>query len=83
MIQSSYSSNLLGFLPVLYVAWADAILNRDELDEINRIIQKQKWLNEEEQLQLADWLNPINPPTPSVIKGWLMTIQAIFYFHTY
>ncbi len=72
----NYSRNLLQFLPILYIAWADAILNRAELDEINKIIKKQKWLTEDEQIQLASWLNPINPPSPSEVKGWLLTIQA-------
>ncbi len=76
MSSSIYSPNLLRFLPVIYIAWADAILNRAELDEINKIIQKQSWLTEAEQIQLAAWLNPINPPSPSEIKGWLLLIQS-------
>lgn len=76
MNHSDYSPNLLKFLPIIYVAWADAILNRDEIDEINRIIKKQSWLDEEEQVQLSKWLNPLDPPSPSEIKGWLLTIQT-------
>ena len=76
MYSDSYSSGLLKFLPILYVAWADAILNRDEIDEINQMIKKQAWLTEEEQLQLAKWLNPLDPPSPSEIKGWLLRIQT-------
>ena len=71
-----YSPNLLKFLPIIYVAWADAILNKDELNEINRIVKKQSWLGEEEQIQLAKWLNPLDPPSPSEIKGWLLIIQS-------
>ncbi|MFY0653710.1 MAG: acyl-CoA dehydrogenase family protein [Cyclobacteriaceae bacterium] len=76
MYESNYSPNLLKFLPVVYVAWADAILNRAEIEEINNIIKKQQWLSEDEQVKLAGWLNPINPPSPSEIKGWLLTIQG-------
>lgn len=76
MDYSDYSPNLLKFLPIIYVAWADAILNRDEIKEINRIIKKQNWLEEEEQIQLSKWLNPLDPPSPSEIKGWLLTIQT-------
>ena len=76
MNHSDYSPNLLKFLPIIYIAWADAILNRDEIDEINRIIKKQNWLNEDEQVQLSKWLNPLIPPSPSEIKGWLLTIQT-------
>ncbi|MEQ9290542.1 MAG: acyl-CoA dehydrogenase [Cyclobacteriaceae bacterium] len=75
MTNSVYSPNLLRFLPVIYIAWADTILNRAELDEINKIVKKQKWLTEDEHVQLASWLNPIDPPSPSEIKGWLLIIQ--------
>ena len=63
------------FLPILYVAWADAVLTSSEIKRISKRIDKEKWLSGEEKKLLTSWLNPDDPPSPEVLKSWLEIIK--------
>lgn len=66
---------VLSFLPILYVAWADAILTPSEIQKIEKRISGEKWLSNEEKDILSGWLDPKNPPSPATLKTWLAVIQ--------
>lgn len=67
---------LLPFLPMLYVAWADAILTPSEIDLIRTQIEAQAWLDAPTKVILKKWLDPANPPSPRELKEWLNIIKS-------
>ena len=66
---------LLTFLPMLYVAWADAVLAPSQIEAIRSKVNDQPWLREAEKAQLQRWLDPASPPTVAEMKGWLATVR--------
>ena len=66
---------LLPFLPMLYVAWADAVLTPAEIKHISTQIDAQSWLKTSEKAILKRWLDPANPPSPRELKEWLHIIK--------
>ncbi|MFK7904394.1 MAG: acyl-CoA dehydrogenase family protein [Chitinophagales bacterium] len=66
---------LLPFLPMLYVAWADAVLTPSEIDTISEKIEAQTWLKVSEKAVLKQWLNPAHPPSARELKEWLNIIK--------
>ncbi len=66
---------LLPFLPMLYVAWADAVLTPAEIELIGVKIEAQTWLKISEKRILKQWLDPANPPSPRELKEWLRIIK--------
>lgn len=67
--------SLYGFLPLFYMAWADAVLLPSEITEIENYIEDQKWLSDEESGFLSSFLDPKNPPSPAVLKQWKKRIN--------
>lgn len=77
MINSKYfqeNPRLYSFLPIFYMAWADAVLTPSEITRIRDLVDKQVWLTEAEREFLLSNLNPMNPPSPDELKGWLFEI---------
>ena len=66
---------VLSFLPILYVAWADAVLTPTEIDTIESRIKNEQWLTDEEKTIILGWLDPKNPPSPTTLKTWLKVIK--------
>ncbi len=66
--------DVLSFFPILYVAWADAILTPSEIQRIEKRIKSEKWLSPKEKEILPGWLYPKNPPSPATLKKWLSVI---------
>lgn len=66
---------LLPFLPMLYVAWSDAVLTPIQLNAMRSQIERHGWLTADEQAQLLAWLDPAHPPSVAEMKGWLKQIQ--------
>lgn len=66
---------LLTFLPMLYVAWANAELTAEQSRAITQKIQAQAWLTAAEKVQLQTWLDPQNPPPVAQFHLWLKTIR--------
>ncbi|MEQ9424045.1 MAG: acyl-CoA dehydrogenase [Cyclobacteriaceae bacterium] len=67
---------VLSFLPILYVAWADAILTPSEIEIITNKIDSENWLINVEKQIIKKWLDPQNPPSPELMKAWLQQIKA-------
>lgn len=60
---------LLPFLPLVYVAWADGVLTGDELERIRERVARQEWLDDEARGALDAWLRPDAPPSPSSLQA--------------
>lgn len=73
--QSGITAGLFTFLPLLYVAWTDAVLTPAQLGNLCTQMEAQAWLSAPEKRQLRVWLDPAQPPTASQLKSWLATIQ--------
>lgn len=66
---------LLRLLPIIYIAWSDAVLTSKEISTIRELTHKQSWLTEEEKSIMNQWLDPANPPSPQQLKSWLSIIK--------
>ena len=66
---------LLRLLPIIYIAWADAVLTSKEITTIRDLVEKQSWLTKEEKDIINQWLDPDNPPAPQQVKSWLSIIK--------
>jgi len=60
---------VIPFLPMLYVAWADGVLTPGELARIRREIRERTGANEGLCTLLEGWLDPEAPPSPSVLEA--------------
>lgn len=69
------SPELRFLLPILYLAWADDVLTPSEAEQIRKIIARQSWLSEEDQLWLTTHLDPASPPEAMEVKSWLQMIR--------
>ena len=69
------SPNVLRFLPILYMVWSDDMLTPTEIDTIEKMINRQVWLEREEKQYLSARLDPVHPPEVSEVKQWLRTIR--------
>lgn len=69
------SPGLLIFLPMLYVAWSDSVLTKEEVTSIEQKILKQDWLTEDEKSFVSKCLQPEKPPSPKQLKEWLSVIK--------
>lgn len=67
--------NLNVFLPVLYLVWSDAVLTPTEVKAISDVIDRQKWLKDDEIKFLKSQLDPKAPPTPDEFRNWLNEIR--------
>lgn len=67
--------SLYSFLPLFYMAWADAVLTPGEVEKLRAIIDSQSSLTSDERSFLQSFVDPKNPPTPKELKSWLKTIR--------
>lgn len=72
------NSKLKFFLPMIYVAWSDSVLTKEEISEMNSIIDQQAWLTESDKIELGTYLNAERPPSPSELKDWWRIIRSEF-----
>lgn len=72
---------LYSFFPLLYMAWADAILLPSEISAIEEHINQQDWLSTAEMDFLTSFLNPKNPPNPQELKRWKKKINELSFEH--
>ena len=67
--------NLLPFLPMIYVAWADGELSDDEISAIRHLAQAQSVLGDKDRDVLTGWLDPSSPPTTMEMSRLLHDIR--------
>lgn len=73
--QTGINECVLPFLPMLYVAWSDAVLTPSELRSIGKAVHGQGCLQPAELKMLKQWLDPKNPPSASQLQNWLTHIR--------
>ena len=66
----SIQDPLLPFLPLLYIAWADGVLEETEINFINKKINDNKTIKSETKDMVCKWLNPQNPPSARELAYW-------------
>ncbi|MFP4088945.1 MAG: acyl-CoA dehydrogenase [Cyclobacteriaceae bacterium] len=67
--------NLIAFIPFLYLAWADADLTDQEINDLREAIMAFSWLNDSEREYLFAHLNPEQAPPPQTLKEWQRIIM--------
>ena len=72
-----FPEGVLPFLPMLYVAWADAVLSPTELETVKAQVDSQAWLTDAERATLDGWLDPTDPPTEQEMHAWLREIRRV------
>ena len=66
---------LTQFAPLIYVAWADGTLTKDEAARIRRHVSRGGHAADVVARVLDRWLNPAAPPTPSDLNALLERIR--------
>jgi acyl-CoA oxidase len=69
--------NLFVFLPIFYIVWSDALLTPGEISTLQRLINAQAWLKEEEKKFLLDRVKPSAQPPSDELKLWLDEIKKV------
>lgn len=69
------------FLPLYYTLWADSVLTPIEIQEIQKLIISQKWLDNQERDWLLRNINPANPPKLKELKSWKKKIKELEHRH--
>ncbi|MBT9188025.1 acyl-CoA dehydrogenase family protein [Zobellia russellii] len=75
MQDSTYSSEILQYIPFYYVIWSDDLLTASEINVVQNAIDADKTLSEKSRAQLLTWLNTQNPPANTELKKWKQTIS--------
>ncbi|WP_273565770.1 acyl-CoA dehydrogenase [Maribacter halichondriae] len=70
MQKNKYSSGILQYIPFFYVIWSDDLVTASELNVVQKAIDQDDSLSQEEQKTLVSWLNPKNPPSDKELKAW-------------
>ena len=65
---------ILPLLPLIYVAWSNGSLERQELATLREIAQRQPWLDEQAAQLLEQWLSPDDPPSAAELQHLLRAI---------
>jgi len=68
-------TDLLHFLPMLFVGWADGVLSPTEIDLIRGKITKTAGISQKTKETLAGYLDPANPPSWEDMEAWLCIIR--------
>ncbi|SET77364.1 acyl-CoA dehydrogenase [Stigmatella erecta] len=58
---------LAPLVPLLYVAWTDGDLTHEEIRALGTAARAQPWLDLRASAVLAQWLDPLNPPTATAL----------------
>ncbi|GAK89313.1 hypothetical protein JCM19297_1141 [Nonlabens ulvanivorans] len=56
----SIQDSLLPFLPLLYIAWGDGVLEEHEMAFIKKQIEENDTINPDTKLLVYKWLDPTN-----------------------
>ena len=73
--QLNIDACVLPFLPMLYVAWSDALMTPSELKGIDKILRNSQCLQPAQRKMIKQWLDPQNPPSAAELSSWLSYIR--------
>jgi len=68
-------SCVLPFLPMLYTAWSSEVVSPAQIRGIEKVLRTSKCMSNDQRKMVKQWLDPANPPSPSVVQGWLTYIR--------
>ena len=60
-----------GFIPMLYIAWADGLLSPSEVRFIREKILTIPQLSQDEKNLLLQWIEPSQWPSQNTFKEWM------------
>lgn len=67
--------NILPFLPLLYIAWADNTLTPTEIKLIKEKAETMDFLTDKELTLIDEWSNPKQAPSPELMGTWVELIR--------
>jgi len=68
-------SCVLPFLPILYIAWSSEVVSPAQIRGIEKVLRTSKCMSADQRKLVKQWLDPANPPAPSVVQSWLSYIR--------
>ena len=68
-------SCVLPFLPMLYTAWSNEVVSPEQIRRIEKILRTSECMSPDQRKHVKQWLDPANPPSPSVVQGWRSYIR--------
>ena len=74
-VSTGVSHGLSAVLPFLYVAWADGLLTPGEVDALRQRVAALDWLTDADRAQIAQWMDPEDPPTATAYFGWVRAMR--------
>ena len=74
-VQESFSPSVKGFIPMIYVAWADGLLSPSEIRIIRQEIRQLPQLTDAEKNQLYNWIDPGHWPDEETFKAWMSMMK--------
>lgn len=76
MQKTTYTQGILQYIPFFYVIWADNLLSASEVAVVQRSIENDFTLSQEDKILLDQWLDKDNPPSDEEMKNWKNTISS-------
>ena len=70
-----FSSGILQYIPFFYVIWSDNLITASELNIVEKALDRDESLSDEDKSTLSSWLDPQNPPSDNKLKRWKHTIS--------
>ncbi|MBQ4913995.1 acyl-CoA dehydrogenase family protein [Maribacter sp. MMG018] len=74
MKKYTYTVGILQYIPFFYVIWSDDLVSASEVNVVEKAIQLDPSLNDQEKQLLKSWLIADRPPTNNEFKKWKQTI---------
>lgn len=68
------TSNLLKYIPFLYVIWSDDLFSPSEISVFTKALEGDE-LKSEEENQIKRWIDPDNPPSDQTMLKWKQLID--------
>ena len=75
MIKQTYPSGILQYIPFFYVIWSDNLLSASEINVVEKAIEQDESLTEDESKTLGSWLDVKHPPADNELKKWKQTLS--------
>lgn len=69
-MSTKIQESLLPFIPLLYIAWADGVLEENEIEYIEQRIAENKTIKPVTKKLVCKWLDPNHPPSPRELAYW-------------
>jgi len=74
MQKKTYSSGVLQYIPFFYVIWSDDLLSASEIAIVNKSVDQDETLSNDDRKILRGWLDRKKPPSNQELKNWKQTI---------